>query len=495
MSGLSALQRPDNPGTYISLIGQRTVRPPASVAETVAIPIISDWGPLGADEGVVKCETFAEYEERFGDSDTPGRDAVLGAFIGAGIEGGPAAGSVLVYRMAVDGDVKASTKTIKNTEGEPKDAVVLTAKYAGTRGDRISYAIEVDPVDNTKHRFRVLFDGVTKERYSYTKAEVSTLVARLNASSSLVTAKLEKDGTALATTGGTALAGGNDGDELTATEWTAALDSLEFVEFSVFAPFDLTDEAITAAVFAWTQSQSEQMRAMHAFLGGKGTESLDEAIVRAASIADPHVVAVAGGLFHDDFLEKDVSSSQVAPRIAGIFAGLGESRSLLNVPVAGLHQIGAEVIASDELATAAENGLTVFKRTTRTDTELVIANGVTTFTDPDDEARPLELFSDPRIVRVGDLFTRRMVKWGEEHIVGPTTVTEETEAAVRDKGISEVNDLIDRQLILPGAKAEDKPFFHVLEPGALGIEDAIIFEFGFKFARSTKYLIGNGKVR
>lgn len=493
MAGLSALRRPENPGTYITLIGQRTVRPPASVAETVAIPVVSDWGPLGADEGVITCETFADYEELFGDSDTPGRDAVLGAFVGAGIEGGPAAGVVLVYRMAVAGDVERSTKTIKNTKEAPEDAVVLTAKYAGVRGDRISYSIATDPIDETKHRFQVLFDGVVKERYSYTKAEVSTIVARLNASSSLVTAKLEKDGTALATTAGTALAGGDNGETLTATEWGEALDTLEFSDFSVFAPFDLTDSGIRASVFSWTVNQADEMRPVTSFLGGKKDEDLTEAITRASGIADPHVVAVAGGEFHDDFLEKDVSTSQLAPRLAGIFAGLGEARSLLNVPVAGLHQIGAEVIAPDELATAAENGLTVFKRTTRPDAELVVANGVTTFTDPDDEARPLELFSDPRIVRVGDLFIRRIKEWGEINIVGPTTVTEETEAAVRNEGIAQLNSLLDRQLILPGATDAERPFFRIVSGS--GVEDAVVFEFGFKFARTTKYLIGQGKVR
>lgn len=495
MAGLSALQRPENPGTYITLIGQRTVRPPASVADKVAIPVVSDWGPLGADEGVIECETFAEYEQKFGDSDTPGRDAVLGAFIGSGIEGGPAAGVVLVYRMAVTADVARSTKTLKNSAGEPKDAVKLTAKYAGKRGDRISYSIAVDPVDGTKHRFQVLFDGVVKERYSYVKAELATIVARLNASSSLVDAELVKDGTALATTAGTSLAGGDDGDELTAVEWGAALDALEFSDFSVFAPFDLTDSGIRASVYSWTQSQADEMRPVTTFLGGAAGEDLTEAITRASGIADPHVVAIAGGEFHDDFLEKDVSTSQLAARLAGIFAGLGESRSLVNAAIAGLHQIGAEVIAPDELATAAENGLTVFKRTTRPDTELVVANGVTTFVDPDDDARPLALFSDPRIVRVGDLFIRRMKEWGEINIVGPTTVTEETEAAVRSQGIIELNNLIDRQLILPGASDEDKPYFRVISPGASGIEDAVVFEFGFKFARSTKFLIGQGKVR
>lgn len=494
MSGLSALQRPDNPGTYITLVGQRTVRPPASIAEKIAIPIICDWGPVGSEDGVQECDTFGEFEELFGDSDTAGRDAVLSAFIGSGIAGGPAAGAVIVYRMAT-GSAAASTITLKNVTGEGENALKLTAANKGTRGDRISVAVAADPITEGKHRFSVLFDGLVKERYSFAKEDLASLVARITASSNLITAEVVKDGAALATTAGTALAGGDDGDELTSEEWAAALDALEFIDFSVFAPYDLTDEGIRATVYAWTQAQAEAMRPVTTFLGGPTEESLTDAIERAAEIPDPHVVAIGGGDFHDDFLDKDLTTSQLAPRVAGIFAGLGEARSLLNAAIAGLHQIGTEVVAPDELSTAAEHGVTVFKRTTRADTELVIANGVTTFVDDTDEARPLELFSDPRLVRVGDLFIRRMKEWGDINIVGPTTVTEETEAAVRNQGQAELNDLIDRQLILPGATADEKPFFRIVSPGASGIEDAIVFEFGWKYARTTKYLIGLGKVR
>jgi hypothetical protein len=491
VGGGTTLTLPQNEGTYITLQGQRTVRPSASVAQTVAIPLICDWGPLGSEE-IVKSETFGEWESLFGNSDTPGRDAALAAFVGTGIEGNVAAGAVKSYRMATS-SAAASTVTLKNTKEGGKSALKLTARYTGERGDRISMAVAADPTDETKARFTVMFDGVRKESYSYTKIDLAELAAKLEANSSLIpTVAVLEDGVALATTASTSLAGGNNGDELTSKEWLAATEALEFEDFSVFVPYDLSDKAIRASLFAWTQSQAEEMRPVFTIFGGPEGEELIDGIERAREIEDPHVIAIGGGDFHDDFLDKDISTAQLAPRIAGILAGLGESKSLLNVPIAGLKQIGTSLIAPDEQHTASENGLTVFRRTTIPEAELVIANGVTTFTDDTDLTRPVELFSDPRIIRVADLFIRRMKEWGDRNIVGPTTVTEETEAAVRERGDAELKALTDRNLILPGKTPDEKPFFRLVDNAG---KPAIVFEFGWVFARTTRWLIGRGSVR
>lgn len=489
--GGAAVTLPANPGTYITLFGQRATRPTASVAETVAIPIVADWGPLGSEE-IVKSENFGEYESAYGDSDTPGRDAVLGAFIGTGVAGMAAAGAVKTYRMATGSAAKAKL-VIKNTHEAAENALEVLARYTGSRGNRISVKVAVDAVDSNKHRLSVLFDGIVKESFGYAKANIAEAAEKINnANSPFITAVSLKSGTTLATTAGTALASGNDGSTLTSTQWLQATEALEFEDFSVFAPFDCTDQSIVASLFSWTVSQSEEMRPVFSVFGGETGEELTEAIERVAEIEDPHVVAIGGGDYHDAFLDKDVTTSQLAPRIAGILAGLGEEKSLLNVPVAGLKQIGTSLISPDELATATEHGVTVFRRTTIPEAELVIANGITTFTDDSDPNRPLELFSDPRIVRVADLFIRRMKQWGDKNIVGPTTVTEETEAAVRDRGNSEIAELVRRNLILPGVTEDERPFFRVIDSGGL---PAIVFQFGFMFARTTKYLIGQGMVR
>ena len=490
----TVLQRPDNPGSYMTLVSESVVRPPASVASKVALPITHDWGPIGNEEGVQFAEVFSAFESKFGSSMTEGRDSVLGAFVGPGLQGQPAAGGAYIYRMATS-SAKASSKTIKNTEGEPADALVLIGKYKGTRGDRISHVIDADPTDAAKARLRIRFDGAVQERYTYAKADIAAIGAAINQRSKLVTAEVKKDGTALATTTGTSLAGGNDGDEITASEWDEALHALEQEDFSVFAPYALEDDEVIAMVMSWVETLDENQTPVTAVLGGADEEDLTEAIAKVEDIRDEHIVRLAGGKFHDDFLDKDVSTAQLAPRLAGILAGRGEGSSLTFAEIAGLKQVGSIVIGTDELAIAAEQGLTVFRRASRNGADLIVAKGVTTYNDQTNPDKLYELWSDPRVVRVFDLFKRRMKVWGDDTIVGDTRVIETTRVAVRKQGLKELADLERRGLILPGDSPEERPFFRVVEEAEPNLEDAIVYEFGFKVARTSNLLIGKGKVR
>lgn len=76
---MSTFVKPENPGTVVTIIGERIQSIPATFAETVAVPIVADWGPLGSErtaEQKVPLQRFEEYEALYGSSDTPGRRAV-----------------------------------------------------------------------------------------------------------------------------------------------------------------------------------------------------------------------------------------------------------------------------------------------------------------------------------------------------------------------------------------------------------------------------------
>lgn len=484
---------PDNPGVDVSFVGEKTLRPNAAAAATVGLPFVADWGPFGPDDGTVRMNAFGEYDANFGNTKNSGRSGVLGAFVGPGTSGNPGAGSVIGFRMGTS-SAAASKIKVKNTKEAPEDALELVGIYKGSRGNRISYVTEVDPADSEKGRLRILFDGLTVEKYSYAKTNVLALSEAVNKRSQYVTAKSLKTGTALTASAGTSLAGGNDGATVTAEEWMEALAAFEFEPITIFAPYDLEDEAIQASVVAWEQTQAATMKPIRVVLGGAGDEDLDEAMTRTASYSDEHVVSIGAGTFHDDLLDEDVSSAQLAPRVAGALAGLGEEKSLTNLRFAGLSIVGEPKVPTDQLATAAAAGLTVFRRTSSEEAELKIARGVTSYTD-DTDAKPLDIFSDPRLVTVMDLFIREIVEWGEEFIVGPTRVNESTMKAVKAHGEGMIADRRERGLILPGATDSEKPYFNTLDPASVGApEDSIPFEFGWKFARTTNYMIGRGKV-
>lgn len=485
---------PDNPGVDVTFVGEQTIRPAAAAAATIGLPFTADWGPTGPDEGLIRMNGFGEYDAKFGNTKNAGRNSVLGAFVGPGTAGNPGAGSVIGYRMTTE-DAEYAKVTIKNTKEAAEDALKLRGLYKGTRGNRVSYVTEADPGDSeNKNRLRILFDGLTVEKYVYAKTDIKALGEAINKRSNYVQAEVVKSGTALAASAGTALAGGDDGAELTAKEWLKALAAFEYAPISVLAPYDLEDSGIAASVVAWVETQKEQMKPVSVVLGGKAGETLDEAISRTAAYGSEHVVSVGGGTFHDGIIDQDVSTAQLVPRIAGALAGLGEEKSLTNLRFASLEVVGEPAIATDELAIAAQNGVVAFRRTSSEDAELKIARGVTSYIDDTDE-KPLDIWSDPRQVRVIDLFIREIVEWGNEFIVGPTRVTESTMKAVKAKGEAMIADRRERGLILPGATDAEKPYFNVLDPASVGAPlDSVPFEFGWKFARTTNYMIGRGRV-
>lgn len=487
--------KPDNPGVYIQFASEATQRPLASVASTMSVVGVHDWGPLGTEEGVRRVNSFGEFDAVFGNSQTDLRKAVLGAFVGSGVPGQPGAGSVLIYRIAKE--AARSTVTLSNT-GEPaEEALKVTAKYAGVRGDRISLVVEQDPGIEANHRIRVLFDGLTQEKFSYPKADIAALAAVVNARSKWITAEVLVDEVALAETAGADLAGGGDGEAFTGEDWTNALSAIEFEPFSVFAGAELTSEELQASTYAWAQTQADQMRPIFVVFGGPEGESLDEAIIRTESLRDPHVVSLGAGDFTDDFLGGEtVTTAGLASRVAGSLAGLSEERSLTNLKFAGLKLLGPAAIPTERLLEAKEAGVTAFRRTSSADAELKINWGVTTFIDDTIPSMDPTIFSDPRLVRIIDLFIRGLVEWGDDNIVGNTVVNAATMAAVRSEGISRINALRDRGLILPGETEAEEPFFTVLDPQDVGAPaDSIPFEFGWLFGKTTNYLIGNGRVR
>ena len=489
----SEFVKPENPGVSIQFVGERMQRPALSFAEIVAIPIVHDWGPLGSDSGgLTLVSSFPEFESIYGTGDTPGRDAVLGAFNGIGLPGQGGAGGVYVYRMAATAKAKA-TRSLQNTT--PAAALSLTAKYHGVRGNELSVVVDDDPQDVAKDRLRILFRGVQQEVYRFAPTDIAALVAAVNISSKWVVATQTITGVAL-TPGTFAFTGGADGSTLALADWQPALDALEFANFGLFAPYNLVDATIRAGIFQWVKTMAEEMRPIRAVFGGAAGEDLATAITRTATVRDIHVVSLGVGTYHDDLLDKDVSTSQLAPRLAGVLAARGDARALTFADLAGLRPVGDTAPSNIELRPAADNGVTVFRRTSDPDSEIRVARGVTTFIDPAVAARPLDVFSEPRFIGIMDSFLREMKEWAEKNVIGDLTVTDDTRAAVRAEGQRMIADLLTRNLVLPGnpALGREAPFIEVPEISDPDLADAIPFRFGWMFARTVNYVIGHGKV-
>ena len=556
------ISKPVRPGTVIRFEGEATPVVPPSVAETVALPIVHNWGPVNVP---VLCSSFPEFESVYGDGATPGRTAVLGAFAGQALPGQAGAGGVYVYRMAKQA---APAKATLSTN------LALLAVHTGTRGNGLTAILENDPSgDALKQQFRLLLNNGQVERYSFTKAQPQQLVDAINQRSNYVHAGLgvvsDTEGTVTAqarseggnvvavdiagasvphsiawgdgttdieeapnsggrhtyaTSGaqtvtvtqlgptpppamtlavtlpwaaqtalanGTAtLAGGIDTAlPLTVTEWLAALTALEYLPFSVVAPYDLTDPAIRASVVSWAKGQDSANRPVMLVLGGSVGETVDQAITDSLSINDPHVVRLAGGYFQDDVLGTAVSTSQLAPRVAGMLASLGDANSLTFKPLGGLTYVG-QGYANDQIESAIQNGVTTLAVSTNPAAPLRIERGLTTFTTKNDPTRPYDFFSDPRLVRLVDLFIRRMKEWGDNTMIGNVPVNDDSRTALRARARTEIDELETRGLIIPGTDYLDVPV-----PTDPQLMDSLIYEFGFQCARTALYIFGFGVVR
>lgn len=499
--------KPDLPGTKITFTGAKAPRILPAAADTVAIPIIADWGPVGADPpgsqgrdgGPQECTSFSEYTGLFGDSDTPGRTAVAGAFAGQGLPGQPGAGAVLVYRMAGT-SAAAATISILATGTGGAATLQLDAKYVGSRGNRISYTLDADPTTPTNDRLRIYLDGVLQETYTYTAPNLAALAAAINLRSTLVKATALVLDTApakrlLATTNPVPLATGDDGATVTSADHIAALAGIQYKQFGIVAPYDLTDASILAAYLSWVQTMSDNSQPVRLVVGGAAGETVDAAITRSLSLADPHVVNVGGGTFHDDLLDKDLSTSQLAPRIAGILAAKSEEHSLTFAKLGGLHVVVGN--ADDEVKAAINNGVTVIAPTSSPDADLRIEKGVTTYTG-DTDTMPQDVYGDPRLIGVMDAYVREMKTWGDDNVIGNLPVNDDTRNLVRGKARQLQDDMLTAGLLLPANPTAKPPIpapWVVCEdPGDPSLADAIPYTFGWTFAKTANYIIGNGTV-
>jgi hypothetical protein len=475
------------PGTKIEFIAERQPGVLPSFAEIVAVPFEHDWGPIDTP---ILCGSFPEFVQNFGDGATPGRDAVAMAFNGQQFLGAAGAGAVLAYRMAVtSGGTQAVAATVALQNTTPATALTLTAEHKGAYGNRLSVVVRDNPANVAQDIFEIRVDGLVRERYIYANTDINGLRDQINAVSRYVTAVANVNGVALAVTAGTALANGVNGVPLTATEWNRMLGNIENQRFAILAPYDVTDAGIQASILATVRVMADAGNPIMALLGGGVGDTVTAAIARAATMNDPHVIMLGHGVYRDTVLAKDLTTSQLVPKVAGVLAARGEQRALTFAKLGSLVvAAGSAAPEHDEIIAAIEGGVTVLSRATSADAELKIERGMTTFTTKNDPARAFKVFSDPRLVRIMDNFQRGMQEWGDDLVVGETAVNDNSRAAVRGEATRRMTDLEDRGLIVPGTG-----FVSVQEDPL--IPDAIPFEFGWVFAHTTNYIRGRGRVR
>lgn len=482
--------KPVLPGTAVTFIGQTVLSVPVNFAKTVAVLSTADWGPL---KTVERFNSLAEFETAYGRNASAARTAVVQAFAGSAVTGAGGAGAVVFYRLGGSAAQKA-THTFLNTAGSPASALTVTAKYEGAAGNLITISIEDDPNNSgSNDLLRVIYNGAQVEVYSYAQTDIATLASNLSFSQ-YVTATSLVTGTSLALTGSpVALTTGADGATLLTSDYTTALSALEFEEFGIIT-YDGTDSSVQTAFTTWVQSMADAFKPVRYVCGGAPGESTSTAIARSTAVpaaTKHHVVNVGVGTYNDDLLGLQLGTAQLAPRVAGILAGRGETQSLTFADLGALHVVAGTGANTSQLQALRDGGVTAIRRVSSPNTELKISQGVTTFTTATvDPSRPYAIFSEPRMVGVMDDFIRTVRQWADDNIIGDTTVTDGTRAAVRGFIQGLLNDMVAAGIILP----DPTPFVRTPVPTDPSLLDTIPFEFGFTFARTVDNVIGVGQV-
>jgi hypothetical protein len=432
----SKANRPKLPGAYFNFVAAEKAIVPVQTGTVVAIPFTHDWGPFELN---VRVASFAEFQAIYGDSDdTAGYRAVRQAFVGEGLPGRGGAGEIVCHRF---GDANATKATITLQNTTPVAAITLTAKYEGTRGNDLAVTTQDNPADAAQTEL-ILYDGTAEiERYRFLDADIQSAVDKINDVSNWVDASLDQDGVALGIVASQSLTTGDDGeDTLIAGDWTAMLAAIEVEEFSVYAPFDLTDGGILTSHLTWVTDSNAAGKRFMAVFGGAAAEDIATALARSASLASVNIINLGVGTITDATLgsgltELDISTSELAPRVAGILAARGEYASLTHARLQGASiKVGASL--SDQ-ETAFDEGVTVLASDTHPAAPTHIRTGLTTWTDTDAEADPTKpylIYRQPKYVRTMQGIESDLTKWAEENIIGLRPIN----AATREAIIAEV---------------------------------------------------------
>jgi hypothetical protein len=428
--------RPTLPGAYTRYLARRRTVVPPSPGGVVAVPFTHDWGPMDTP---VLLESFDDFEAVYGESSSPARIAVSGAFTGEGLEGLGGASAVLAIRMGGSSAAKA-TVTLDNPAAA--DALTIRAKYEGDRGDRLK--VLVSPITSNVQEVSILDGTVELESFTYTTNIAPALAGlrdRINAQSDYVEAVLVLEGTTGLAAGTFSLAGGDDGSTLTAADWTTTQNALLFEEFAFLAPFNLpwaegasepapTIRSIVAQLVAWTTARNDAGHRFQLVVGGALDETPATAIARAAACASEYVITVGGPGVNDDTYGA-LSTAQLVPRIAGIRAQRGEGMAAHFARLAGTvprpNATGTPVSAN-ELESLVVGGVYALERDRYAAAPTRIVKDVNTYT-ADTTDKPRAIYGNPKFVLSMQQFATEAEQEIEREMIGKTVISQATREA------------------------------------------------------------------
>lgn len=284
----------------------------------VAMPVKSDWGPMGK---VTSVSTESELKKMFGSNSTLsayklGNLALLGQ-----------PSELLLYRMG-DGSEKAASITLKDTAGTPADVIKLETLYPTTRVFNVS--VKPDIADETLTDV-TLYEG-TGQLYTFkVSGSISEVVEQINGDSENIWLKATKiaDGNdTLASIVNQPLEGGSNGIEnITNENYVEAMSAFEQYKINVFTLDGIADTALQTTVQAWIDKNKAVGYDVIGCFGGSSSTSIDAANTQSKAFNDECVVNIGNGGIYEGVTYTPAES---ACYVAGIIAAATMKGSICN---------------------------------------------------------------------------------------------------------------------------------------------------------------------
>lgn len=497
---MSGNYSPSNVPTLPGVYSQTTATPrttlPPSPGSTVALAVTHNWGPV--DTPLV-LDSFADWESNFGTDDGPGRTAVYGAFNGEGLEGAGGAGSVIVSRLA-GASAHTARRTLKNPAAG--NALQLDGIFPGTRGNRLN--VTVAPINAGTQEIIILDDTAEIASYTYTIADpgaLAGLAAVINAVGEWIRATVVLEGATGLAVGTFAFTIGDSGLTLTGADWVSGASQFNNLDFAFFAPYDLPwaqdvgslsiRDAVNSLV-AWTDDQNDAGHRFTLVVGGDLDELPTDAVARALSISNPNVITI-GGPGVDDAIFGSLSSSQLAPRWAGIRAQRGEGHAAHFARLAGTvprPKPDGTQLSLSEITAMVAGGVVALQRDRWTVAPTRAVKDVNTYAPAKDSAeeaaRPRKIWGNPKFVMSIQQFANECEAEMEQEMIGKVIVNEATRQAAAARVLR---------------KAKDRERIGAFQPGVVVVpapgtddDESITLQVTLKFGRALAQLFLNSSV-
>lgn len=401
----TAASPPIRPGAYFNFVANAQAAIQSGITGRVAVFGTAHWGP---ENQVVEITSQGQFDALYGsDSTTSLRQGTLDALDGMDSGG---ATVVLAYR-GVGSSGAASTCVLD--DGSNVDALVLTAKYKGTRANSFTTTVQAAASGLANAKDLILLEsGVELERWSdvadgYNQNFVTAInttfpSAYITAATTGATSRAVKNATGAAGQyGGFGVVGsggtvGDSGTTLSTTATTGdvpvAMARMESQVFDVAVWANVVDSTVLALFVAWVKEINSDGKRVFGVLGGDdaagtggGTqETFGVATGRSDTYDSPEIVNLGATDLKRLSDGAVFSTAKMAARVAGTLSSIGLKRALTYVRLNG-YQVN-NPLSKANYTSSIQQGVVVFANDTTT--RVRIESGVTSLQTTNTTTRP-----------------------------------------------------------------------------------------------------------